>query len=176
MMLDTVFNELMSEDDDDESEIESEDDEDELDVGDGDEEFDNELQPAMDHIIAALPMCTLTSADIRKLPEDKSACSICLDDFKAGSVVRTLPCLHSFHAGCVDKWLKRQGTCPNCKLEVNEDSLNFSCAPAAGRNNPGRRTRSMGNTGAAHIRGGARRQNSGMARPRPDTSGRRRNA
>jgi hypothetical protein len=49
------------------------------------------------------------------------ACSVCLDDFADGAVVRTLPCLHHFHGACVDPWLRQQGLaapCPVCKTPV----------------------------------------------------------
>lgn len=48
-------------------------------------------------------------------------CSVCLDDFGDGAVVRTLPCLHHFHDACVDPWLRQQGLaapCPVCKTPV----------------------------------------------------------
>merc|ERR1711998_702556 len=53
------------------------------------------------------------------MSQDGKACSICMEDFEVGSVVRTLPCFHTFHKDCVDKWLKRQLTCPNCKHPVD---------------------------------------------------------
>ncbi|CAH9108149.1 unnamed protein product [Cuscuta europaea] len=44
------------------------------------------------------------------------ACSICLDDFRAGSAVISLsPCSHKFHKGCIAKWLRRRRTCPMCR-------------------------------------------------------------
>lgn len=43
------------------------------------------------------------------------SCSICLDDYEAGEGVRTLPCFHSFHDTCVDKWLTQSGLCPQCR-------------------------------------------------------------
>uniref|UniRef100_A0A061RFX1 E3 ubiquitin-protein ligase SDIR1 n=1 Tax=Tetraselmis sp. GSL018 TaxID=582737 RepID=A0A061RFX1_9CHLO len=48
----------------------------------------------------------------------KERCNICLCDYDEGDVVRTLPCLHWFHADCVDRWLRSNGTCPICKNRV----------------------------------------------------------
>ena len=45
-------------------------------------------------------------------------CSICLENFKQGESVRTLPCLHQFHVKCVDQWLQRSQQCPVCKYEI----------------------------------------------------------
>jgi hypothetical protein len=41
-------------------------------------------------------------------------CSICLDAYNEGDVVKTLLCGHTFHANCVDVWLSRSATCPLC--------------------------------------------------------------
>ena len=43
------------------------------------------------------------------------SCSICLEEYTRGDAVRTLPCLHCFHAPCVDHWLRDHNTCPVCK-------------------------------------------------------------
>ncbi len=40
------------------------------------------------------------------------SCVICLDDMEAGQVVRRLPCMHAFHAKCIDSWLEKSNTCP----------------------------------------------------------------
>eukprot|EP00411_Alexandrium_monilatum_P110750 CAMPEP_0175685930 /NCGR_PEP_ID=MMETSP0097-20121207/27612_1 /TAXON_ID=311494 /ORGANISM="Alexandrium monilatum, Strain CCMP3105" /LENGTH=316 /DNA_ID=CAMNT_0016992917 /DNA_START=55 /DNA_END=1001 /DNA_ORIENTATION=- len=40
------------------------------------------------------------------------SCSICLQDFQAGDLLRVLPCGHGFHKTCVDEWLRRASACP----------------------------------------------------------------
>jgi hypothetical protein len=46
-------------------------------------------------------------------------CSICLDDFEDGDLVRKLPCNHEYHSECIVKWLvERHSTCPLCKLDL----------------------------------------------------------
>ncbi|ESW04041.1 hypothetical protein PHAVU_011G062500 [Phaseolus vulgaris] len=54
--------------------------------------------------------------------EDELTCTICLDQVKRGELVRSLPCLHQFHANCIDPWLRQQGTCPVCKLRIGSGS------------------------------------------------------
>jgi len=49
---------------------------------------------------------------------EQEPCTICLEEFIGEQEIRTLPCLHQFHKGCVDKWLYRQNHCPNCRAEV----------------------------------------------------------
>ncbi|BBH04753.1 RING/U-box superfamily protein [Prunus dulcis] len=53
-----------------------------------------------------------------KDPEDELTCSICLEQVNGGDLVRSLPCLHQFHANCIDPWLRQQGTCPVCKFRA----------------------------------------------------------
>ncbi|XP_015873977.1 E3 ubiquitin-protein ligase SDIR1 isoform X7 [Ziziphus jujuba] len=53
-----------------------------------------------------------------KASEDELTCSICLEQVTRGELVRSLPCLHQFHASCIDPWLRQQGTCPVCKLRM----------------------------------------------------------
>jgi len=94
-----------------------------------------ECQPADSSLVARLPTRRLTATEVAQLPPQAKACTICLEDFKTNSEVRTLPCLHGFHRSCVDKWLKRQGDCPNCKCRIDASILAESASPttSAGR-------------------------------------------
>ncbi|XWS56600.1 hypothetical protein CRYUN_Cryun09bG0099900 [Craigia yunnanensis] len=54
----------------------------------------------------------------KKGSEDELTCSVCLEQVNVGDLIRSLPCLHQFHASCVDPWLRQQGTCPVCKFRA----------------------------------------------------------
>ncbi|KAL0941674.1 uncharacterized protein CTRU02_204437 [Colletotrichum truncatum] len=42
-----------------------------------------------------------------------TTCSVCLDDFVAGTLVAQLPCGHIFCSECIESWLMKRGaTCP----------------------------------------------------------------
>ena len=58
-------------------------------------------------------------------------CSVCLCDAEDGDAMRTLPCAHSYHAACIDRWLGLKGTCPVCKRDVRE-GLRGEGTPAGG--------------------------------------------
>eukprot|EP00415_Alexandrium_ostenfeldii_P005175 UN5175 len=66
-------------------------------------------------MVRALPVRTLTSADLANADEDQRECAICIREFTRGDKQRTLPCFHHFHPACVDQWLRRKGSCPICK-------------------------------------------------------------
>lgn len=45
-------------------------------------------------------------------------CAVCICDFEPGDMLRCLPCNHSFHQHCIDKWLRRNKVCPLCLRDV----------------------------------------------------------
>ncbi|OAE29449.1 hypothetical protein AXG93_4548s1270 [Marchantia polymorpha subsp. ruderalis] len=50
--------------------------------------------------------------------DEELTCTVCLEQVVDGELVRSLPCLHQFHAGCIDQWLRQQATCPVCKFRL----------------------------------------------------------
>ncbi|KAF9547784.1 hypothetical protein EC957_007730 [Mortierella hygrophila] len=67
---------------------------------------------------------TLTEAKKKeKLPfanaNAQTMCSICLAEYEVGEQVRTLPCYHQYHQGCIDPWLLNVAAlCPICKRDL----------------------------------------------------------
>ena len=46
-------------------------------------------------------------------------CTICSDLIHRGNITRKLiQCNHSFHQGCMDRWIERHSRCPECKTIV----------------------------------------------------------
>jgi len=45
-------------------------------------------------------------------------CVVCLSDYAAGDQIKTLPCLHEFHAHCADAWLRHKPRCPVCVADI----------------------------------------------------------
>jgi hypothetical protein len=48
--------------------------------------------------------------------QTNTMCSICLEEYADGEVLRVLPCNHNFHTCCIVPWLtEQQANCPLCK-------------------------------------------------------------
>ncbi|KAF4869792.1 E3 ubiquitin-protein ligase RNF181 [Colletotrichum siamense] len=51
-----------------------------------------------------------------------TTCSVCLEDFAAGTVVAQLPCGHVFCSECIEPWLMKHAvTCPLCRAHLKSD-------------------------------------------------------
>ncbi|CAM0957383.1 unnamed protein product [Alopecurus aequalis] len=67
--------------------------------------------------IAALPEFLYRKEDGDE--EEEAECAVCLTAMVDGEAARQLPrCMHVFHRGCVDVWLREHSTCPVCRAEV----------------------------------------------------------
>ncbi|KAH6767589.1 hypothetical protein C2S52_018572 [Perilla frutescens var. hirtella] len=48
--------------------------------------------------------------------DEESCCSVCLEKLGGGAL--RMPCLHVFHGGCIQKWLRRSHYCPLCRYQM----------------------------------------------------------
>ncbi|KAI3897983.1 hypothetical protein MKW92_004477 [Papaver armeniacum] len=76
------------------------------------------LQHASSSAIPEIKPDAAKPDEVLKSTEDGLTCSVCLEQVDVGEIVRSLPCLHQFHANCIDPWLRQQGTCPVCKFRA----------------------------------------------------------
>ncbi|XP_061532373.1 E3 ubiquitin-protein ligase RNF6 [Phycodurus eques] len=67
----------------------------------------------------------LTQAHILRFPVKRfrasggaATCQICFCDYDDGEPLRMLPCFHDYHAGCIDRWLRENTTCPICRINL----------------------------------------------------------
>jgi hypothetical protein len=50
---------------------------------------------------------------------EEGTCTVCLSEMVDGEKVRVLTaCMHSFHATCIETWLRRNANCPVCRHPV----------------------------------------------------------
>ena len=110
-------------------------------VGGNDDDDDDEVQNEAGWSWTIVPPAedkTDTAQSGRTGPQKKDqshACVICLEEFQEGDRLRVLPCDHSFHVGCIDRWLSGSSSfeecytngCPTCKKRPTvPDSLDGS--------------------------------------------------
>lgn len=67
-------------------------------------------------LIQHLPTGTYQGAGSTKKSRE---CVICMMEFVIGDNVRYLPCMHTYHAMCIDDWLMRSFICPSCMEPVD---------------------------------------------------------
>lgn len=78
------------------------------------QQFMGNAAPSLE--IAALPTRRLGAQEC--CAEDPMRCLVCLEDFQAGEELKTLPCRHVYHRGCIGRWLRTDNSCPICKKPI----------------------------------------------------------
>ncbi|XP_017568865.2 RING finger protein 148 [Pygocentrus nattereri] len=76
-----------------------------------------ELKKVAERAIAKLQVRTLRRTD-PEVEAEENNCAVCIDPFKRGDIVTTLPCSHLFHKTCIEPWLLEHHTCPMCKYDI----------------------------------------------------------
>ncbi|CAL5098370.1 unnamed protein product [Urochloa decumbens] len=71
--------------------------------------------PAAGSAVAGLPE---TTAGAVCGEEGEACCAVCLEGYAAGDALRTMPCAHAFHAGCIVEWLSFGPFCPLCRFRL----------------------------------------------------------
>ena len=66
----------------------------------------------MEALLEACPATLIRSSS--RTCTSTEQCSVCIQPFRRGQWLRTLPCNHSFHSKCIDRWLLGQHRCPLC--------------------------------------------------------------
>jgi hypothetical protein len=67
---------------------------------------------------STLKSAAAAAAAATTISSEHTRCQICLSEYEEGDDLRTLPCFHSFHTSCVDKWLENKKLCPICKTDI----------------------------------------------------------
>ncbi|KAJ0110972.1 hypothetical protein Patl1_00359 [Pistacia atlantica] len=76
----------------------------------------NGLEPML---VAAIPTMRFNHEAFNSVED--AQCSICLGEYQEKEILRIMPkCGHNFHLSCIDIWLRKQSTCPECRLPLND--------------------------------------------------------
>eukprot|EP01098_Paradermamoeba_levis_P003657 TRINITY_DN1641_c0_g1_i4.p1 TRINITY_DN1641_c0_g1~~TRINITY_DN1641_c0_g1_i4.p1 ORF type:complete len:371 (-),score=148.60 TRINITY_DN1641_c0_g1_i4:139-1122(-) len=62
--------------------------------------------------VKGFPVVVVTMENVKQF---EGNCSVCLMEFGVGDKVKTLPCKHYFHEGCIDTWLTTSSV--NCPVD-----------------------------------------------------------
>ncbi|XP_022757201.1 putative RING-H2 finger protein ATL69 [Durio zibethinus] len=83
-------------------------------------------------VVAAIPTLRFNSEAFSSTED--AQCSICLGEYQEKEVLRIMPkCGHYFHLSCIDVWLRKQSTCPFCRLPLQDSSEAKYMRPATFR-------------------------------------------
>ncbi|MCL7051263.1 hypothetical protein MKW94_027406 [Papaver nudicaule] len=88
----------------------------------------NHTRGAATETIIGLPTYKFKMSDRNGDDQDTNSeglCCICLEKYADNDELRELPCAHFFHVDCVDKWLKKNGSCPLCKRDIGKTNGNL---------------------------------------------------
>ena len=75
---------------------------------------------AEQRVSAVAAMANTTTLEV-KTESECEQCSICLDNYTVGTIVRQLPCGHKFHDACVSEWINKPSSrrnCPMCRYQL----------------------------------------------------------
>jgi hypothetical protein len=66
------------------------------------------LGEAKDKGLSKSDLCRLPVVPYKKTvgQEEIDECNICMTNYEEGDSQKILPCFHSFHSLCIDKWIK----------------------------------------------------------------------
>uniref|UniRef100_A0A5B7B2X3 RING-type domain-containing protein n=1 Tax=Davidia involucrata TaxID=16924 RepID=A0A5B7B2X3_DAVIN len=68
-------------------------------------------------VVAAIPTMKFNREAFSSMED--AQCTICLGEYQEKEVLRIMPqCGHNFHLSCIDIWLRKQSTCPVCRLPL----------------------------------------------------------
>ncbi|CAN6357579.1 unnamed protein product [Urochloa humidicola] len=71
--------------------------------------------PAAASAVAGLPETTVEAGGEEG---EACCCAVCLEGYAAGDALRTMPCAHAFHVGCIVEWLAVSPFCPLCRFRL----------------------------------------------------------
>lgn len=85
--------------------------------------------------------------------ERELECAVCLGAMVHGdAALRLPPCMHVFHRGCVDVWLREHSTCPVCRAEVVvRPAASEGCGQKGQEGGPSRASMSMAWTSQGRL-------------------------
>jgi hypothetical protein len=63
-----------------------------------------------------------SSSTSRVAEREAEKCPICLCEYEEGSIIKRLPCMHTFCSECIGSWLQSRAECPCCKATIKGET------------------------------------------------------
>jgi hypothetical protein len=90
-------------------------------AGDADSEVARYANNVLQSLQAARD-CRLSQAQAKMLQSitalETGTCSICIDEWAVKDELAKLSCGHVFHSTCIQRWVVRSASCPECRSNV----------------------------------------------------------
>uniref|UniRef100_A0A0E0D426 RING-type domain-containing protein n=1 Tax=Oryza meridionalis TaxID=40149 RepID=A0A0E0D426_9ORYZ len=69
----------------------------------------------VERALGAATLMTYEQAAVAAEEQGEDRCAYCQSEYAIADEVRVVQCGHFFHAGCIDRWLRKYRRCPLCR-------------------------------------------------------------
>ena len=84
------------------------------------EQYEGQNPPSLDNESSGMTPLNISRFTIQDFSSsEEHLCSVCINPFSQGEKIRVLTCFHKFHLPCIDQWLLKKASCPNCLKKFN---------------------------------------------------------
>ena len=79
--------------------------------------YDSDIEARLIPNLSQIDKKTISYEELLNNDEDND-CTICLEEFNNDEEIIKLKCNHLFHSKCIDDWIKKNQSCPLCRLNL----------------------------------------------------------
>lgn len=79
--------------------------------------YDSDIEARLIPNLSQIDKKTISYEELLNNDEDND-CTICLEEFNNDEEIIKLKCNHLFHLKCIDDWIKKNQSCPLCRVNL----------------------------------------------------------
>jgi hypothetical protein len=79
--------------------------------------YDSDIEARLIPNLSQIDKKTISYEELLNNDEDND-CTICLEEFNNDEEIIKLKCNHFFHSKCIDDWIKKNQSCPLCRVNL----------------------------------------------------------